>query len=183
MSGEILDNYIAGAWVRGEHSGALPVDNPATGEILAQVPLSTAAETGRAVAAAAAVYPGWSRMPASRRVQHLFRLLELLRRDEEELARSITLENGKSLTDARADGTLPPERYLDRELSWLRFNQRVLELAEDPTTPLLERVNFLAIFATNLDEFFMVRVAGLKRRIVTGLAVPMRRLVGPEYDP
>ena len=70
------------------------------------------------------------------------------------------------------DGTLPPERYLDRELSWLAFNTRVLELAEDPATPLLERANFLAIFASNLDEFFMVRVAGLKRRILTGLAVP-----------
>ncbi len=67
---------------------------------------------------------------------------------------------------------MPDDRYLDRELSWLAFNQRVLELAEDPTVPVLERANFLAIFASNLDEFFMVRVAGLKRRILTGLAVP-----------
>ncbi|WP_022882557.1 RNA degradosome polyphosphate kinase [Gryllotalpicola ginsengisoli] len=71
-----------------------------------------------------------------------------------------------------ADSTLPRDRYIDRELSWLAFNQRVLELAEDPALPLLERANFLAIFASNLDEFFMVRVAGLKRRIMTGLAVP-----------
>ena len=70
------------------------------------------------------------------------------------------------------DGTLAADRYLDRELSWLAFNQRVLELAEDENLPLLERANFLAIFASNLDEFFMVRVAGLKRRIETGLAVP-----------
>jgi polyphosphate kinase len=69
------------------------------------------------------------------------------------------------------DESLPVERFLDRELSWLAFNQRVLELAEDDTTPLLDRVNFLAIFASNLDEFFMVRVAGLKRRIATGIAV------------
>jgi polyphosphate kinase len=67
---------------------------------------------------------------------------------------------------------LPVERYLDRELSWLAFNQRVLELAEDPNTPVLERAKFLAIFTSNLDEFFMVRVAGLKRRIMTGIAVP-----------
>jgi polyphosphate kinase len=68
-------------------------------------------------------------------------------------------------------GDLPSDRFLDRELSWLKFNQRVLELAEDETLPLLERVNFAAIFGSNLDEFFMVRVAGLKRRIATGLAV------------
>jgi polyphosphate kinase len=66
---------------------------------------------------------------------------------------------------------LPPDRYLDREESWLRFNQRVLELAEDDTVPLLERVRFLAIFASNLDEFFMVRVAGLMRRMAAGLPV------------
>ena len=75
---------------------------------------------------------------------------------------------------------LPDERYFDRELSWLAFNQRVLELAEDPNVPLLERVKFLAIFASNLDEFFMVRVAGLKRRIVTGIAVPTNTGKSPQ---
>ena len=66
---------------------------------------------------------------------------------------------------------LPEERYLDREESWLRFNERVLELAEDESVPLLDRVRFLAIFANNLDEFFMVRVAGLVRRMVAGFPV------------
>ena len=68
-------------------------------------------------------------------------------------------------------GPLPPDRFLDREISWLAFNERVLQLAEDPHLPVLERAKFLAIFASNLDEFFMVRVAGLKRRIATGIAV------------
>ena len=66
---------------------------------------------------------------------------------------------------------LPTGRFIDRELSWLAFNQRVLELAEDTRLPLLERAKFLAIFSSNLDEFYMVRVAGLKRRINTGIAV------------
>jgi polyphosphate kinase len=67
---------------------------------------------------------------------------------------------------------LPTDRFLDRELSWLAFNNRVLDLAKDDTVPLLERAKFLAIFSNNLDEFYMVRVAGLKRRIAAGVAVP-----------
>jgi polyphosphate kinase len=66
---------------------------------------------------------------------------------------------------------LPDDRYINRELSWLDFNARVLALAEDESQPLLERAKFLAIFASNLDEFYMVRVAGLKRREETGLSV------------
>jgi polyphosphate kinase len=72
---------------------------------------------------------------------------------------------------ARLGSELPPDRYLDRENSWLRFAERVLELAEDPNVPLLERVRFTSIFASGLDEFFGVRIAGRIRRMATGLPV------------
>ncbi|OBA59323.1 RNA degradosome polyphosphate kinase [Mycobacterium sp. 1100029.7] len=74
-------------------------------------------------------------------------------------------------TPAAIDDPLPEDRYLNRELSWLDFNARVLSLAADTSLPLLERAKFLAIFASNLDEFYMVRVAGLKRRDEMGLSV------------
>jgi len=65
--------------------------------------------------------------------------------------------------------TNPRERLIDRELSWLAFNERVLELAEDSSNPLLERCRFLAIFSSNLDDFFMIRVATLKRKLESGV--------------
>ncbi|OBG82411.1 RNA degradosome polyphosphate kinase [Mycobacterium sp. E802] len=84
---------------------------------------------------------------------------------------SSTPEAPPAATSPAVDDALPEDRYLNRELSWLDFNARVLALAADPSLPLLERAKFLAIFASNLDEFYMVRVAGLKRRDEMGLSV------------
>ena len=75
------------------------------------------------------------------------------------------------LPDERAGGDgASAERFLNRELSWLDFNARVLAQAEDERVPLLERAKFLAIFSQNLDEFFQVRVAGLKDQVAAGLS-------------
>jgi polyphosphate kinase len=87
------------------------------------------------------------------------------------------------VTDAT---TAPPEAelsspslYFNRELSWLEFNARVLELAEDRSVPLLERLKFCAISSSNLDEFFMVRVAGLHDQIEAGIDKPLQDGRGP----
>ena len=74
--------------------------------------------------------------------------------------------SGESLGAARELG---PARFSNRELSWLDFNSRVLALAEDPDTPLLEQAKFLAIFTSNGDEFFQVRVAGLMEQVESGV--------------
>lgn len=86
-------------------------------------------------------------------------------------ATASTPEAPPAATPPTVENLLPEDRYLNRELSWLDFNSRVLALAADPSLPLLERAKFLAIFASNLDEFYMVRVAGLKRRDEMGLSV------------
>src|SRR5437660_11518256 len=72
----------------------------------------------------------------------------------------------------RAVSARQDRRFLNRELSWLDFNARVLALAEDESQPLLERAKFLAIFAENLDEFFQVRVAGLQHQLASGVSPP-----------
>ena len=88
-----------------------------------------------------------------------------------ETAQDAAPEAPPAATAPAVDDALPEDRYLNRELSWLDFNGRVLALAADTSLPLLERAKFLAIFASNLDEFYMVRVAGLKRRDEMGLSV------------
>jgi polyphosphate kinase len=100
--------------------------------------------------------------------------------DAREAVLAVRPRGGRAPGGAGPDAGLPPGRYFDREESWLSFNQRVLELAEDESLYLLERVRFLSIFATNLDEFFMVRVAGRMRRMATGLPVESMTGLPPE---
>ena len=96
-------NYINGQWVRVENAELLDVENPSTGEIIGQVPLSTPAELDLAVEAAAAAFPAWRDTPVARRCDPLQKLAEMIRDSSEDIARTITAEMGKSLPDSRAE--------------------------------------------------------------------------------
>jgi malonate-semialdehyde dehydrogenase (acetylating)/methylmalonate-semialdehyde dehydrogenase len=98
-----VSNYINGRWQRATTTEWLDVSNPATGEPLAQVPISTATEVAAAVDAAAAAYPEWRRTPPEDRIQPLFKLKQLLEEHIDELARNITQENGKTLSEAKGE--------------------------------------------------------------------------------
>jgi malonate-semialdehyde dehydrogenase (acetylating)/methylmalonate-semialdehyde dehydrogenase len=100
----LIDNYVDGAWTPASADAeALDVTNPATGDVLARVPLSTAADLESAVSAARAALPEWRAVSVIARAKHLFRLREELESRKEDLARSVTTEMGKTLVDARAE--------------------------------------------------------------------------------
>jgi len=99
----VVKNYVNGRFREAENAGVLAVNNPSTGTQIAEVPISTRAETERAVEAASRAYPDWSRTPVARRVRPLYELVEKLRAQESLIARTLVSENGKSLPDARAE--------------------------------------------------------------------------------
>jgi malonate-semialdehyde dehydrogenase (acetylating)/methylmalonate-semialdehyde dehydrogenase len=98
-----VPNFVNGQWVDSRATEWLDVTNPATGEVIAQTPLSSSAEVGAAIEAAAAAFPEWRRTPAEDRIQPLFKLKHILEAEIDDLARILTTENGKTFTEAKAE--------------------------------------------------------------------------------
>jgi len=95
VSIKIVKNYVNGQWREAENTGYLDVENPSTGEILAKTPLSSQAEVNQAIDAAYEAYKSWKNLPVARRVQSLYKLVDLLRQNEDKIARLLVSEMGK----------------------------------------------------------------------------------------
>src|SRR5689334_20517290 len=100
---QLAANYIAGDWLRSCSTTSVDITNPATSEVVASLALAEKEDVAAAVFAASAAYPAWRRTPPQERIQYLFRFKQLLHQHADEIARTITIENGKTLTESRAE--------------------------------------------------------------------------------
>ena len=143
---DILSNYINNSWVNSKEAGSTEVVNPATQEVLAKVPngTGTATDVATAVAAAQEAYKQWSQVPVMKRVQPLYKLKQLLEENAEDIARTITLECGKSLAESRGE------------------IQRAIENVEVACgTPMLIQSEFSENIAGGVDEFMIRQPLGV----------------------
>ncbi len=144
MASQTLQNYINGAWHASAAAQHATVHNPATGEVLAQVPLSPAGEVDAAAQAAAAAFETWRRVPATERIQYLFKLKDLLEAHIDELSRSITTENGKTFAEAKGE------------------IRRAIENVEVACgIPILMQGEFSEDIASGIDEFVIRQPVGV----------------------
>ncbi|MEM0979638.1 MAG: aldehyde dehydrogenase family protein, partial [Cyanobacteria bacterium P01_H01_bin.58] len=148
MSQPLLKNYINGAWCLSSASDRLAVNNPATAEVLAQVPLSPTAEVDEAVVAAAQAFTTWRRVPPTERIQFLFQLKELLESHADEISRLITQECGKTVKESRGE------------------LQRAIENVEVACgIPTTMQGTFLEDIARGIDEFMIRQPLGVAAAI------------------
>ena len=144
MTTETLKNYYGGQWVVSAASEHLPVNDPATNGVIGQVPLSSPDEVDKAVQAAAAAFESWRRTPATARIQPLFKLKDLLEVQFEEIARMISIENGKTLGESRGE------------------MRRAIENVEVACgIPILMQSEFSEDIATGIDEFMIRQPLGV----------------------